>query len=182
MKKILLSQEDIQQKIRDVAFTITAYEKPDVILCALGGAVFFFADLVRMLRGFHFEMDYIKPTSFARVGQEGGVRRMETTIVGPLSGTDLKDKKVFIIEDIVDSGVTLQEMAKYLYSFQPKSLTVVSLLKRDGAVNTTGIRLITLETIPQGWVVGYGLDNKYGYERNLNYIYLETEGSDCGMD
>jgi len=142
--QVLISKERIEKRLKEIAIKISEDVSNETIymICVLKGSFIFTADLVRSL----FEAgvkDIIKSKPIIK-------RDIET---------DIKDKKVYLVEDIVDSGETLELLIKHFQEKQPQSLKTVSLLSKSSrrkvsiTVNYLGFE------IPDVWVFGYGLDN-----------------------
>jgi hypoxanthine phosphoribosyltransferase len=163
--KPLFTREEIQRKIQEIGLLIsTDYADKDLIAVGvLKGALFFMSDLLRSLR-ISVRMDFIHCTSSATKGQDGNPVRMLCDMK-----EEIKGKHVLLIEDIMDSGVTIDYLKKMLLERGPASLKVCVLLDK------TGRRQVPIEAdyagfrIPNKYVVGYGLDYKDRY-RNLPYI------------
>ena len=163
--KPLFTREEIQRKIQELGSRIsTDYADKDLIVVGvLKGALFFMSDLLRSLR-ISVRMDFIHCTSSATKGMDGNPVRMLCDMK-----EDIKGKHVLLIEDIMDSGVTIDYLKKMLLERGPASLKVCVLLDK------TDRRQVPIEAdyagfrIPNKYVVGYGLDYKDRY-RNLPYI------------
>jgi hypoxanthine phosphoribosyltransferase len=163
--KPLFTREEIQRKIQEIGSQVsTDYADKDLIAVGvLKGALFFMSDLLRSLR-ISVRMDFIHCTSSATKGKDGNPVRMLCDMK-----EDIKDKHVLLIEDIMDSGVTIDYLKKMLLTRGPASLKVCVLLDKSGR------RQVPIEAdyagfrIPNKYVVGYGLDYQDRY-RNLPYI------------
>ena len=163
--KPLFTSEEIQRKIRELGAMISAdYADKDLLVVGvLKGAIFFMSDLLRSLR-ISVRMDFIHCTSSSSKGMGGNPVQMICDIKQDIGGKD-----VLLIEDIVDSGVTLRYLRQMLEERNPASLRVCVLLdkveRRQAQIEAdyVGFR------IPNKYVVGYGLDYKDRY-RNLPYI------------
>jgi hypoxanthine phosphoribosyltransferase len=161
--KPIIDQEEMHKRIRDLGKQIaTDYEGRSLLLVGvLKGAYAFYADLARAIR-LPLRVDFLVVTSVKNKGSE------EVKIVSDLT-EDIKDQDVLLVEDIVDSGLTVSYLKKILLAKRPKSLKVCTLLdkpnRRKVKVSVDYIGF----SIPDKYVVGYGLDyqNKY---RNLPYI------------
>lgn len=160
--EVLLSAEVIQSRVRELGAEITAdYAGHEVLLVAvLKGAVMVMADLSRAI-DLPVEMDFMAVSSYGHSTKTSGVVR----IVKDLD-IDLTGRHVIIVEDIIDSGLTLNFLRRNLATREPASVHVCALLVREGRQKTPGdLRYIGFE-IPPDFVVGYGLDIGERY-RNL---------------
>jgi len=163
--KPLFTREEIQRKIQEIGSRIsTDYADKDVLVVGvLKGALFFMSDLLRSLR-ISVRMDFIHCTSSATKGKGGSPVQMICDVKENIEG-----KHVLLIEDIMDSGVTIDYLKKMLLARGPASLKVCVLLDKAER------RTVPIEAdyagfrIPNKYVVGYGLDYKDRY-RNLPYI------------
>jgi len=162
--KPLFTSEEIQRKIHELGGRIsTEYADQDLLVVGvLKGALFFMSDLLRSLR-ISVRMDFIHSTSSASQDQEHPVH-----IISDMK-EDIKGKHVLLVEDIMDSGVTIDYLKRMLLGRGPASLKVCVLLDKPDR------RKVQIEAdfagfrIPNKYVVGYGLDYKDRY-RNLPYI------------
>lgn len=163
--KPLFTSEEIQRKIQELGARISHdYANKDILVIGvLKGALFFMADLLRSIR-VPVQMDFIHCTSSASRSKGGNPVQILSEIKA-----DIKDKDVLLIEDIIDSGVTVAYLKDMLIQRGPASLKVCVLLDK------TERRKIAIEAdyagfrIPNKYVVGYGLDYQDRY-RNLPYI------------
>jgi hypoxanthine phosphoribosyltransferase len=161
--KPLFTREEIQRKIQELGSRIsTDYAEKDVLVIGvLKGALFFMSDLLRSLR-ISVRMDFIHCTS----SSSKGVHPVQ--ILSDIK-EDIRGKDVLLVEDIMDSGVTIDYLKKMLLERGPASLKVCVLLDKAER------RKVPIEAdyagfrIPNKYVVGYGLDYKDRY-RNLPYI------------
>lgn len=165
IEEILISATTIQAKVAELGAQITAdYQgQPLLLLGTLKGAVPFIADLARAIE-LPLELDYMAISSYGNSTQSSGVVRILKDLEGPIS-----HKHVLIVEDIIDSGLTLHYLMEVLRQRQPLSLRVCALLdkacERLKPVHCDYIGF----TIADHFVVGYGLDYAQRY-RNLPYI------------
>ena len=151
---VLVSAEDLQRRVAEMGAQITAEyadRQPVLLIAVLKGAWVFLADLARAIDG-PVEVDFMAVSSYGNATRSSGVVR----IVKDLD-LDLEGRHVLLVEDIIDSGLTLSYLRKLLLARKPASLEVCALLVREGAqvgdtVRYTGFHL------PSDWVVGYGLD------------------------
>ena len=165
IKKVLLSEEQIQKRIDELAEQINIdYEGKSVIMIGiLRGAVMFFTDLAKRLT-IPVKMDFMAVSSYSGGTRTSGVVRMVHDLAENIEGKD-----VLIVEDIVDSGLTLSYLVNNLTLRKPNSIRICCLLDkpyqrtRDIETNYVGFE------IANEFVVGYGLDYKE-YYRNLPYV------------
>ena len=163
--KPLIPQKEIEKRVREIGARISAdYEGRElVMICVLKGAYIFFADLVRNIH-VPVSVDFMMVSSYGvRTKSSGSVK-----IISDLS-TDISGKDVLLIEDIVDSGLTLNYLYETVKSKEPRSVKLCALLdkverrKFDIPIEYIGF------TVPTKYVIGYGLDYQDKY-RNLPYI------------
>jgi hypoxanthine phosphoribosyltransferase len=163
--EILVQPDDLKQKVRDLGAQISVdYADRDLLLvCVLKGAVFFLADLMRHIE-IPCEVDFMAVSSYGSETDSSGVVRILKDLDRPIAGRD-----VLIVEDIVDSGLTLQYLMRNLGAREPASLEVCALLtKPDRRKVELPTRYVGFE-IPDKFAIGYGLDVAERY-RNLPYV------------
>jgi hypoxanthine phosphoribosyltransferase len=168
--EILVQPDDLKRKVREIGQQISAdYAERDLLLvCVLKGAVFFLADLMRHI-DIPCEVDFMAVSSYGSETDSSGVVRILKDLDRPIAGRD-----VLIIEDIVDSGLTLQYLLRNLGAREPNSLEVCALLtKPDRRKVELPTRYVGFE-IPDKFAIGYGLDVAERY-RNLPYVAALTE-------
>lgn len=166
IQKILLTQEQIQERIRELGRILTRdyADKDPVIVGVMKGVVVFYADMVRQIQT-PCQMEFMWISSYVGISSTG------TMQVKRDIGVDIKDRHVLILEDIYDTGNSLDFTCRHLLSKEPASLKVCTLLDKPEGRHPN----ITLKpdyvgfTIPNEFVVGYGLDYNEHY-RNLPYI------------
>ncbi len=166
IQEILLTEEQIQQRIRELGEELTKeYEGKDpVIVGVLKGVVVFYADMIRQIK-VPCQMDFMWISSYAGTCSTGKMDVKRDVSV------DLKGRHVLILEDIYDTGNSLDFTYKHLMSKEPASLKICTLLDKPSGRKPG----ITLQadyvgfTIPSAFVVGYGLDFDEHY-RNLPYV------------
>jgi len=165
IEEILLSTKMLQAKIAELGNKITAdyQDKPLLLLGTLKGAVPFIADLARAI-DLPLEIDYMAISSYGNSTESSGVVRILKDLEGPIA-----QKHVLIVEDIIDSGLTLHYLMEVLRQRKPLSLSVCTLLDKKRARIKPVASDYTGFTIPDRFVVGYGLDYAQRY-RNLPYI------------
>ena len=166
IQKVLLTEEQIQKKVQELAGELTKEyaDKNPVFIGVLKGVVIFFADMVRNMR-FPCEIDFMCISSY------GGTTTTGNTVVKKDVSVDLKGRHVVILEDIYDTGNSLTFVRDYLLSKEPASLKICTLLDKPER-RKPGVTLVPEYvgfTVPNEFVVGYGLDYNEHY-RNLPYI------------
>jgi len=163
--EILVQADDLQRRVRELGVQISDdYRDRDLLLvCVLKGAVLFLSDLMRQI-DVPCEVDFMAVASYGDATDSSGVVRILKDLDEPIAGRD-----VLIVEDIVDSGLTLQYLMRNLKAREPASLEVCALLtKPERRKATVQARYIGFE-IPNRFVVGYGLDHGERH-RNLPYV------------
>jgi hypoxanthine phosphoribosyltransferase len=169
---ILVDSDTLQRRVGELARAISAEYagKDPVLLCVLKGGVVFLTDLMRQLTIPH-EIDFMAISSYG-VGQRestGAVRLLMDL------QRDIQGREVIIVEDIVDSGRTMEYMLRTLWARQPASLRVCTLLNKPSRrVTDVPLDYVGFD-IPDEFVVGYGLDCDEKY-RNLGYIGVVKQG------
>ena len=165
MTKILVKREDIQKAVAQLGREITRdYQGRDLVMvCILKGASVFFSDLIREV-DLPVTLDFMALSSYRNSTKSSGVVNLEKDLSVSIKGRD-----VLIVEDIVDSGNTLFYLGKYLMGRGASSIRIATLLdKPDRRVKPVQVHYSGF-TIPDAFVVGYGLDYAEKY-RNLPYI------------
>lgn len=161
----IVTQEQMRNRIRDLGRQIAEdYADRDLILVGiLKGAFAFYADLARAIR-LPLRVDFLVVSSYGSGSKSGGKVKVVTELTEDIAGRD-----VLLVEDIVDSGLTVQHLVKTLSKRKPKSIKVCALLsKPDRRQVDVTVDYIGFE-IPNQYVVGYGLDYQQKY-RNLPYL------------
>jgi hypoxanthine phosphoribosyltransferase len=162
---ILVSEEDLTRRVRELAAEVSHdYAGKDLLLIGvLKGAVFFLSDLMRHL-DIPVEVDFMAVASYGSATKSSGVVRILKDLDAAIEGRD-----VLIVEDIVDSGLTLQYLLRNLAGRSPASLEVCALLiKPERQKVDLATRYVGFE-IPDRFAIGYGLDHAERY-RNLPYV------------
>jgi hypoxanthine phosphoribosyltransferase len=168
---VLISSERLQSRIDELAADINRDYRGlrPVLICVLKGAVFFMADVARRL-DIELEMDFMAVSSYGSSTDSSGVVRILKDL-----DMDIEGRHVLIVEDVIDSGLTLKYLTKNLNSRHPASLDIVTLLDKPGRRKALlPCRYVGFE-IGDEFVVGYGLDLAEKY-RNLPYIAVLGEG------
>ena len=179
LAEILISEAALNRRIAELGREIAAdYDgKPLLLLGVLKGAVMFLVDLAREIR-LPVELDFMATSSYGASTQSSGIVRILKDLDAPVEG-----KHVLIVEDIVDSGLTLAYILRALEARQPASVKICGLLVKDRQrVADVSVDYVGFQ-IPDRFVVGYGLDHAETY-RNLPYVgvlkpdlYTDSEGA-----
>ncbi|MEU4508465.1 hypoxanthine phosphoribosyltransferase [Nonomuraea wenchangensis] len=165
LEKVLISEDDLQARIKELAGRIDDdYAGKDVLLVGvLKGAVMVMADLARALH-VPVQMDWMAVSSYGAGTKSSGVVRVLKDL-----DTDILNRHVLIVEDIIDSGLTLHWLLENLKSRNPASLEVCTALRKPDAVKVPiDVKYVGFD-IPSEFVIGYGLDYAERY-RNLPFI------------
>ena len=168
--EVLVEAEDLQRRVAELGQEISGdYEGRDLVMIGvLKGAVLFIADLMRQLT-VPCEIDFMAVSSYGSATDSSGVVRILKDLEAPIEGRD-----VLIVEDIIDSGLTLQYLVRNLRARAPGTLEVCALLtKPERRRVELPIRYVGFE-IPNRYVIGYGLDYAQRY-RNLSYVAVLNE-------
>ena len=163
--EILVQADDLRHRVRELGAEISRdYADRDLLLIGvLKGAVFFLSDLMRQI-DVPCEVDFMAVASYGSATDSSGVVRILKDLDEPIEGRD-----VLIVEDIVDSGLTLNYLMRNLKARRPATLEVCALLtKPDRRKVDLPARYIGFE-IPNRFAIGYGLDHAERY-RNLPYV------------
>lgn len=162
---LVVSEDELATRIGELGKQITAdyAERPPLLVGVLKGAFMFMADLARAIE-LPVEFDFMAVASYGSATRTSGVVR----IVKDLD-LDLTGRHVLVVEDIVDSGLTLAYLRRNLLVRQPASLEVCALLVKEGQAATELDLRYTGFTVPPTFVVGYGLDVAERY-RNLPFV------------
>jgi len=167
--EISITHEEIQKAIEQVAEKINSElnGKDVIFLGILNGAFMFASDLYKNLT-FDSQISFLKLASYSGTSSSGNVKRL----IGV--NEDLKNKTVVIIEDIIDSGITIDNIIKQLKGYEPAEVKIATFLfKPDAYTVDIPIDYIGME-IPNDFIIGYGLDYN-GFGRNLKHIYKIVE-------
>ncbi|CAN7167004.1 hypoxanthine phosphoribosyltransferase [Paenibacillus sp. LjRoot153] len=165
IQEVLYSEEQIQGKIKELGELLsTDYEgKNPLVICVLKGAFIFMADLVKQMR-VPLEIDFMAVSSYGQSTKSSGVVKIIKDLDVPVEG-----RHILIVEDIIDSGLTLSYLIDVLERRNAKTISVVALFNKPAR------RTVELEpdyagyVLPDEFVVGYGLDYAEKY-RNLPFI------------
>lgn len=173
--RVLLSEEEVNRRISEIAAQISSdYEGRSIhLICILKGGVFFTCELAKRLT-VPVSLDFMSVSSYGADTKSSGVVRIVKDLDEPLAGKD-----VLIVEDIIDSGRTLSYLIEVLRQRGPSDIRLCTLLDKPERRVKKQVKVdYTCFTIPDEFVVGYGLDYAQKY-RNLPYIgvvELEQQG------
>lgn len=165
IQEILVTEEELTKKVEELAARLSLHykDKNPLVVCVLKGAALFMSDLVKRMN-VQLEMDFMDVSSYGASTHSSG----EVKIIKDLN-TNVEGRDVLIVEDIIDTGLTLKYLVDLLQYRRAKSLKIVTLLDKperrqaDIAPDYTGF------SVPDAFVVGYGLDYAEKY-RNLPFI------------
>lgn len=165
IQKVLISEEEIQNRVKELGQKLSEEYagRTPLVICVLKGAFIFMADLVKNIT-VPVEMDFMAVSSYGASTKSSGVVKIIKDLDVPVDGRD-----VLIVEDIIDSGLTLSYLIEMLYNRNASSISVVTLFDKPSG------RTVSLEAnyagfiVPDEFIVGYGLDYAELY-RNLPYV------------
>ena len=163
--ELYISSQKIEKEIDRIANLINNHfiNKKVIFLGVLNGAFMFMSELMKRIN-INCEISFVKVASYAGESSTGTVKRL----IG--INEDIKDKTVLIVEDIVDTGITADNIIKQLKGYEPEEIKIATLFfKPDSFIKDYKIDYLGIE-IPDFFIVGFGLDYK-GFGRNLKSIY-----------
>ena len=167
IKNVLITEDELQARIQEMADRVSEkYSSTDedlILVCVLKGAVFFLTDFARKL-AIPSQLEFMAVSSYGNSASSSGVVRILKDLDRDIEGRD-----VVIVEDIIDSGLTLSWLIRNLQGRQPRSLEVVTLLRKPEVVKAELDLFDVGFDIPNEFVVGYGLDFAERY-RDLPYV------------
>ncbi len=170
IERVLFTEEQIKARVAELGAQITAEykDKYPIVVCILKGASFFYTDLCRTIKT-DIYMDFISVSSYGTDSQSSGVVRLIKDINTNITGRD-----VILVEDIIDSGLTLSYLKDFFGARKPASFKTVCLLEKEGRMMNTFQADYLGFHMKNEFVVGYGLDYADHY-RNLPYIGVIKE-------
>lgn len=159
---LLISEEEIQDRVKQIARQISKdyrdREKPPIMIGVLNGSFYFMADLLRAM-SIEAEMDFIKIASYEKAGSTGTVRLIKDI------SADIHRRDIILIEDIIDTGLSINYLRRHFENSHPASVKVAVLLyKKEITDVEVGPEYVGF-VIPNKFVVGYGLDIEQQYRR-----------------
>ena len=163
--KILVTEEELKQKVSELGEQISRdYEGKNLLLVSvLKGSVIFMADLMRAIT-IPAKIDFMAVSSYGSGTESSGEVKIIKDLDRPIEGYDL-----LLVEDILDSGVTLSYLQNYLSARKPASITIATLMDKPSRRKAPVYAKYSCFEVPDAFVVGYGLDYNELY-RNLPYI------------
>jgi len=165
IERVLISSEDIQKRIRQLGTEISNDYRgtTPIFICILKGAYPFLADLTRCVTVDH-EVDFMAVSSYEGGTQSTGVVKIEKDLK-----SNITDRDIILVEDIIDTGLTIAHLIELLGTRNPRSIRVAALLdKKPARITDVPLHYMGFE-IPKEFVIGYGLDYDEKY-RNLPFI------------
>ncbi|PWI58462.1 hypoxanthine phosphoribosyltransferase [Sulfoacidibacillus thermotolerans] len=165
LQELLFSEEQIQTRVKQMAKQVARdyQEKNPVVVCVLKGAVLFMADLIRYME-IPLETDFIAISSYGASTKSSGVVRILKDLDRPI-----EDRDVLIVEDIVDSGLTLSYLRDSLLRRNARSVKIAAAFDKPDGRTVDITPDYSGFTVPNRFIVGYGLDYAERY-RNLPYV------------
>ncbi|SEA35459.1 hypoxanthine phosphoribosyltransferase [Oribacterium sp. KHPX15] len=164
--RVLIPEDEIQNKIIEVADKISeAYKGQSLhLICILKGGAMFMCELAKRIHDVNISFDFMSVSSYGSGTTTSGIVKIVKDLDEPLEG-----KNVLIVEDIIDTGHTLNHLSKLLMSRGPQSIEICTLLNKPSRREKEVPVKYSCFEIPDEFVVGYGLDYDQKY-RNLPYI------------
>ncbi|MBP3623058.1 MAG: hypoxanthine phosphoribosyltransferase [bacterium] len=164
IERILISEEEIQKKVAEMGKKISQdfRDKDPLFVGVLKGCFIFMADLMRYV-DIRCSMDFMAVSSYSGTSSTGAVK------INKDLSEDIEGRHVIIVEDILDSGVTLSYLKQYLMVRKPASISIATLMDKPARRKADVYADYSCFEIPDAFVVGYGLDYNERY-RNLPYI------------
>ncbi len=165
--KVLFNQNQIEKRINEIATQIfnrhKSEKRPIILICVLNGGFMFYSELVKKLSSLDPKCDFIKVKSYE--GQEQGDLEIKLR-----ESLEMQDNHVYLIDDIYDSGVTMDTLRKHFIYEGAASVQVVTLIKRSiNEIDLLAGSIYGFE-ITDEWVVGFGMDDEHYQKRSLPYI------------
>ncbi len=173
IKEIFLTEEQIQKRVKEIAqdLSVRYADKNPLVICVLKGGAMFMMDIVKNM-DIPLDIDFMAVSSYFGKESQGVVKILKDL------DASITDRDIIIVEDILDTGLTLDYLIGLLKCRNPKSICVCALLVKEKDDPRTQIKNYTIDyegfTIRDEFVVGYGLDYNQAY-RNLPYIGVLKE-------
>tara|TARA_B100001093_G_scaffold487538_1_gene523878 strand:- start:566 stop:1078 length:513 start_codon:yes stop_codon:yes gene_type:complete len=164
-----ISEKELDFKIKLIAKKINDEHRDDptpvVLVCILNGGFMFFSDLVKQIN-IPIEIDFIRCKSY--LGRQQG----DLVITKDLE-TKIKNKHVYLVDDILDSGNTMKAVSKFLNVKEPKTITPIAAIYKESGDFDRVLHILhqPTDSVFNPWYIGYGMDDENGHNRNLSTIY-----------
>ncbi len=167
--QLSITNDEIQSAIQRIATQINEelYDEQPIFLGVLNGCFMFMSDLLKKIE-IPCEVSFIKLSSYSGTSTTGNVKQ----ILG--LNDNIKGRTIIVVEDIVDTGITMEQLLKTLQEYQPKCIKIATCLQKPDALQRDIKTDYVAINIPNDFIVGYGLDYD-GFGRNLNEIYTITK-------
>ena len=170
VSKIVYTQEQIQQKVLELSSQLDSYYNNEVpvLLGILKGSYHFLSDLSRGMK-IHHTVDFMSVSSYENTNSTGSIKILSEP------RHSIEGKHVLIVEDILDTGITLSQLLPHLLKKNPKSIKIITLLQKPTKIQTdVKADWVGFDLDPPEFVIGYGLDYNELF-RNLPYIAVPTQ-------
>ena len=164
-----ISEKELDFKLKLIAKQISDEHRDDptpvVLVCILNGGFMFFSDLVKQI-DIPIEIDFIRCKSY--LGRKQG----DLVVTKDLE-TKIKNKHVYLVDDILDSGNTMKAVSKFLSVKEPKTITPVAAIYKESGDFDKVLHILyqPTDSVFDPWYIGYGMDDEKGHNRNLSTIY-----------
>jgi hypoxanthine phosphoribosyltransferase len=164
-----ISEKELDFKLKLIAKQISDEHRDDptpvVLVCILNGGFMFFSDLVKQIN-IPIEIDFIRCKSY--LGRKQG----DLVVTKDLE-TKIKNKHVYLVDDILDSGNTMKAVSKFLQVKEPKTITPVAAIYKESGDFDKVLHILyqPTDSVFDPWYIGYGMDDENGHNRNLSTIY-----------
>ena len=163
----IISKKDLDLEILGLSYTINNYCNHQgggiVFVCVMKGGFMFFSDLIKNIK-YPIEVDFVKCSSYD--GQSQKKLEMHYDVE-----TNVKDKTVFLVDDILDSGNTMNELKDHYMKLGAKQVETVSAVYKENVDFPDHLFIYQQPTNVNPWYIGYGMDGPKGYSRNLDTIH-----------
>ena len=165
-----ISEKQLDFKLKLIATQISDEHRDDptpvVLVCILNGGFMFFSALVKQIT-VPIEIDLFRVKSYL------GIQQGDLVITKDLE-TKIKNKHVYLVDDILDSGNTMKAVSKFLQVKEPKSITPIAAIYKENGDFDKVLHILhqPTDSISNPWYIGYGMDDENGHNRNLSTIYI----------
>ena len=167
-QKTLLSKEKLEAKVETLGHQLTEkcheYGGGIVFICVMNGSFMFYSDLVKHIK-------YPIETSFLKCQSYDGLEQKKKLTLDYIPSTDFKDKTVFIVDDILDSGKTMKALKEHYEILGAKQVETVSAVYKENLDFPDHFFIYKQTEGENPWYIGYGMDGPKGYSRNLDTIH-----------